>query len=72
MSALIVQFPRRHNVMSVQPCKSGFEVVLITPDGRHHHRGTRELLREARMLAGDEAFRVGRCKVQLFGTEDRV
>lgn len=71
MSAVVIPLRPRKNTMLVQPAKGGFTVVLVTPDGHHHHRGTRERLIDARMFASDEAFRVGRCRVQILGTEGR-
>ncbi len=64
--------PARQNTVLVQPCKGGFEVVLSTFSGYRYHLGTREHLGEARSLAAAEAFKVGRCRVQLLGTGVRA
>ena len=71
MGAVVIPLPRRQNVVTVQPAQGGFEVTLITPDGWRYHLATHEHLGEARTRAHHEAFKVGRCKVQLIGTEVR-
>ena len=69
MNAVVILLPRQHNVVTVQPVEGAFAVTLITPDGWRYHLGTREGLGEARSLAHAEAFKAGRCRVQLVGTE---
>ncbi len=64
--------PCRQNVVMVQPCKGGFEIVLSTFSGYRYHLGTRAHLGEARTFASDEAFKVGRCRVQILGTGVRA
>ena len=62
--------PTRQNVVMVAPCKGGFEVVLSTFSGYRYHLGTREHLGDARGFARYEAFKVGRCRVQILGQEN--
>ena len=68
MSATVIPIRAHHNTVMVQPCENGFEIVLITFSGYRYVLGTRAHLGEARTFAHAEAFKAGRCRVQILGT----
>lgn len=72
MSAVVIPIRPRQNVVMVQPAKGGFEITLVKVDGRRTYLGTSPNLGAARNVAHAEAFRVGRCRVQLLGEGGRA
>ena len=72
MNATVIPIRPHQNTVMVQPCKDGFEIVLSTFSGYRYHLGTCEHLATARTFAAGEAFKVGRCRVQILGTEGRL
>lgn len=71
MSAAVFLMPQRGNIVIVQPCKAGFEILLSPLNGDRRQLGTRAHFAEARTFAQNEAFKIGRCRVRILGTRGR-
>ena len=72
MSAEIIPIPRAYRLVTVQPCVDGFEVTYLPPEGGRRSLGIRADFEAARLLAGNEAFKIGRCRVQVLADGGRA
>jgi hypothetical protein len=63
MSAEVIPFPRAFRLVTVRSCPDGFEVAYLPPEGGRRPLGIRADLETACLLAGNEAFKIGRCRV---------
>ena len=72
MGAEIIPMPRAYRLVTVQPCPDGFVVAYLPPEGGRKPLGVRSDLDSARLLAGNEAFKIGRCRVQVLADGGRT
>lgn len=72
MGAEIIPIPRAFRLVTVEPCPEGFAVSNLPPEGGRRPLGVRSDLDSARLLAGNEAFKIGRCRVQVLAAGGRT
>ena len=72
MSAEIIPIPRAYRLVTVQPCQEGYSVAYLPPEGGRKPLGIRPDLATARLLAGNEAFKIGKCRVQVLADGGRA
>ena len=72
MSAEIIPIPRAYRLVVVQACPEGYAVAYLPPEGGRRALGVRCDLAGARLLAGNEAFKIGRCRVQVLADGGRA
>ena len=72
MSAEIIPIPRAYRLVTVQPCADGFEVAYHPPEGGRRSLGIRADFDTAHLLAGNEAFKIGKCRVQVLAEGGRA
>ncbi|RYB01417.1 hypothetical protein [Lichenibacterium ramalinae] len=72
MSAEIIPIPRAFRLVIIQPCQEGFAIAYLPPEGGRKPLGVRSDLAAARLLAGNEAFKIGKCRVQVLADGGRA